>query len=155
MAARLGLALAFSLLAGPAAALCSPGVAEFRWPGGAARFSVELADDVAERARGLMHRAEMPAGAGMLFVYERQQKVSFWMKNTLIPLDMIFIGKDGVVRDVHPMAVPGDETPIPGPADTLMVLEINGGLASRLGLGPGAELRHPSVPAESARWRCD
>jgi len=149
--------LALLLLAPPAAsaaATCSPDVAEIRWPGGAARFAVEVADDAGERARGLMHRDSLPRGAGMLFVYEHPQPVAFWMKNTLIPLDMIFIGADGRVGAVHAMAVPGDETSIPGPDDTLMVLEINGGLARRLGLGAGAELRHPAVDQATALWPC-
>ena len=147
--------LAAILLAGPAVAACTDTVAEFRWDGGQARFAVEIADDAGERANGLMFRERLPASAGMLFVYERPQPVSFWMKNTLIPLDMIFIGPDGRVNGVHANAVPGDLTPIPGPEGTLMVLEIQGGLAARLGLGEGAELRHPAVDPATALWSCD
>lgn len=142
------------LLAGPAAAACSPDLAEFRWPGGSARFAVEIADDAGERAQGLMARESLPRGAGMLFIYDQPQPVAFWMRNTLIPLDMIFIAADGRVGAVHAMAVPGDETPIPGPDDTLMVLEINGGLARRLGLGAGAVLRHPALDQDAALWPC-
>ncbi len=141
------------LLAGPAAA-CTEGQAEFRWPGGGARFAVEIADDNAERAQGLMFRESLPSSAGMLFIYDRPQSVSFWMKNTLIPLDMVFIGADGRVNGVRAEAVPGDLTPIPGPPETLMVLEIKGGLAARLGLGEGAELRHPRISQEGALWPC-
>ncbi len=152
---RLGAVVPLALLlAGPATATCSPDVAEIRWPGGAARFAVEIADDAEERAQGLMNRASLPRGAGMLFVYEHPQPVAFWMKNTLIPLDMIFIGADGRVGAVHAMAVPGDETAIAGPDDTLMVLEINGGLAGRLGLDAGAELRHPALDQGAALWPC-
>ena len=147
--------LAAILLAGPAVAACTDTVAEFRWDGGQARFAVEIADDAGERANGLMFRERLPASAGMLFVYERPQPVSFWMKNTLIPLDMIFIGPDGRVNGVHANAVPGDLTPIPGPEGTLMVLEIQGGLAARLGLGEGAVLRHPAVDPATALWSCD
>lgn len=143
------------LLAGPASAACSDGQAEFRWGDGGARFAVEVADDGAERAKGLMFRKDLSPGAGMLFVYERPQAVSFWMKNTLIPLDMVFIGPDGRVNGVHANAVPGDLTPIPGPSGTLMVLEIKGGLAARLGLGEGAEMRHPRIVAADALWPCD
>lgn len=142
------------LLAGPAGAACSGSEAEFRWPGGGARFAVEIADDVDERAQGLMFRKDLPASAGMLFIYERPQSVSFWMKNTLIPLDMVFIGPDGRVNGVHANAVPGDLTPIPGPSGTLMVLEIKGGLAKRLGLGEGAEMRHPRIAVDAAVWPC-
>nr|WP_245873081.1 DUF192 domain-containing protein [Albidovulum inexpectatum] len=129
-------------------------MAEFRWDGGAARFSVEIADDESERARGLMHRESLPRGAGMLFVYDRPGPVAFWMKNTLIPLDMIFVAPDGRVTAVHSMAKPLDLTPIPGPSDTVMVLEINGGLARALGLGPGAVMRHPRLDQDKALWPC-
>ena len=143
-----------TLIAGPVFAGCSETTAEFRWDDGAARFVVEIADNDQERARGLMFRETMPSGAGMLFIYEQPQSVSFWMKNTLIPLDMIFIGADGRVNGVHANAVPGDLTAIPGPPKTLMVLEINGGLAERLGLGEGAELRHPALDPDTALWPC-
>lgn len=150
--------LAFAVLswAVPAlAAACADGIADIRWQGGQARFAIEIADDAAERERGLMFRAELAASAGMLFIYDRPQKVSFWMKNTLIPLDMVFIGADGRVGGVHENAVPGDLTAIPGPPDTLMVLEIRGGLARRLGLGEGAVLRHPRLDQTGALWPCD
>ncbi len=136
-----------------AAAECRTDEVLLRWTNGAARFSVEVADDADERARGLMFRDRMARGAGMLFVYEGPQTVAFWMKNTLIPLDMIFVGADGVVRHVHANAIPGDETSIPGGADILAVLEINGGLAKALGIGPGAQLRHPAFGAGSV-WPC-
>lgn len=136
------------------AADCSDQVAEFRWDGGGARFAIEVADDPAERERGLMFRESLANSAGMLFIYERPQHVAFWMKNTLIPLDMIFIGPDGRVNRVHENAVPGDLTGIPGPENTLMVLEINGGLARRLGLQEGAELRHPALDQANALWPC-
>jgi uncharacterized protein len=77
------------------------------------------------------------------------------MKNTLIPLDMIFLDEAGRVTDVHENAVPGDLTPIPGPQDTLLVLEIKGGLAARLGLGKGAVLRHPALDPAEAAWPCE
>lgn len=143
------------LLARPAAAACSDSQAEFRWPDGGARFVVEIADTNDERAKGLMLREDLSASAGMLFIYDRPQAVSFWMKNTLIPLDMVFIGPDGRVNGVHANAVPGDLTPIPGPDGTIMVLEIKGGLAKRLGLGEGAEMRHPRIAADVALWPCD
>lgn len=152
---RLGLGLALGLaLAGPAAAACSDASVEVRGPGGQARFNVELADSPAERARGLMFRDAMSASAGMLFLYPVPQPASFWMKNTLIPLDMIFADETGVVRRVHSMAVPGDLTSINGGPGVLAVLEINGGLASRLGIVPGSELRHPALDQTIAAWPC-
>ncbi|AJE47704.1 hypothetical protein SAMN05443573_101551 [Celeribacter indicus] len=115
-----------------------------------ARFSVEIADDAPERARGLMHRESLAQSHGMLFVYEAPQQVAFWMENTLIPLDMIFTDRTGRVTRVHDSAVPLDRTPIPGGDEVLAVLEINGGLAAALGIGPGDMLRHPVFGAEAA-----
>jgi uncharacterized membrane protein (UPF0127 family) len=128
---------------------------DLRWPGGAESFSVELADDPAERARGLMFRESLDPAAGMLFVYESPRRAQFWMKNTLIPLDMIFADAAGRVTRVHSNAIPGDLTPIDGGEGVVYVLEINGGLADRLGIVPGAELRHPAIPAATAAWPCD
>ncbi len=116
---------------------------------GQARFSIELADDAAERAQGLMHVESMPRMSGMLFAYEEPQFASFWMRNTLIPLDMIFAGADGTIRHVHSRAVPHDETPIPGGPDIQYVLEINGGMADRLGISVGDTLQHPLIGAGS------
>jgi hypothetical protein len=152
--ARAGLTLALALAAGAAGAACAPGTAELRWPGGAARFSVEVADDEAERGRGLMFREALAPSAGMLFVYESPRRARFWMKNTLIPLDMIFLDAAGVVTRVHADAVPLDETPIDGGPGVRFVLEIGGGLAARLGIAPGAELRHPAV-GQGAAWPCE
>lgn len=148
------------LVALPAAAAadCSMTTAEFRDPGAEAaraRFTIEIADDAAEVTRGLMHRESMPKSAGMLFIYPRPQRVAFWMRNTLIPLDMIFMGADGVVRKVHENAVPLDETPIPGGNDIQYVLEINGGLARMLGIDEGDELRHPALDPDLAAWPCE
>lgn len=133
---------------------CSPDTVDLRWDGGAARFSVEIADDAAERARGLMFREELGKGQGMLFVYDSPHRVSFWMKNTPLPLDLVFVGPGGVVEKVHAMAVPFDETLIPGGDDITHVLEINGGLAAKLGIVPGAVMRHPSLPQAGAAWPC-
>jgi uncharacterized membrane protein (UPF0127 family) len=141
-------------LAGPAAAGCRPERVELRGPFGTAAFSVEIADDAAERAQGLMFRTHLPASAGMLFVYEEPQPVSFWMENTLIPLDMIFADVTGRVTKVHENAIPRDRTPIPGEGDVLVVLEINGGLARAIGIAEGAELRHPAIPQDTAAWPC-
>lgn len=131
---------------------CAPDRLALRGEWGEARFSVSVADDEAERAQGLMHVEQMPTMAGMLFVYDFPREVAFWMKNTLIPLDMIFADDQGRVVHVHKMARPLDETPIPGGGEIRYVLEINGGLAGRLGIAPGDELQHPSI--EHAAWSC-
>ena len=144
-----------ALLPAMAAAACAPETVELRGPAGVSRFTVEVADEGAERAQGLMFRESMPRSAGMLFVYEAPQRASFWMKNTLIPLDMIFADETGRVTRVHSNAVPGDTTPIDGGEGVQFVLEINGGLATRLGIGEGSELRHPAIPQATAVWPCE
>jgi uncharacterized protein len=132
---------------------CSDDRVDLRWDGGKASFSVEVADDPDERAQGLMFRDRMAMSAGMLFVYESPRRASFWMKNTLIPLDMVFADPTGKVTHVHANAVPGDLTSIDGGEGVQFILEINGGLAKRLGIVEGAELRHPVIGADAA-WPC-
>ena len=136
-------------------ATCAPDRVDLRWPTGGESFAAELADSADERSRGLMFRTAMDAGAGMLFVYESPRRAQFWMKNTLIPLDMIFADGTGRVTRVHSNAIPGDETPIDGGDGVVFVLEINGGLANQLGIAPGADLRHPSIPQTTAAWPCE
>ena len=147
---KAGLAVAAWLWAGAAVAQCAPDVVTVKGDFGQARFKVAVADDNAERAQGLMNVPQMPTMSGMLFVYEEPQTASFWMRNTLIPLDMIFAAEDGTVRNIHARAVPLDETPILGGDDIKYVLEINGGLAARLGLAPGDVLQHPAIGPEAA-----
>lgn len=148
--ACLWLALSGAAVAGD----CRADLAEFRWQGGQARFTVEVVDDPAERAQGLMRRESLASSAGMLFVYDRAQEAAFWMENTLIPLDMVFIDEAGRVTRVHENAKPLDRTPIPSGGPIRYVLEINGGLAVRIGIAPGAELRHPAVDQKLAAWPC-
>jgi uncharacterized protein len=101
------------------------------------RFDVELAVTPQEMAQGLMFRRSLAADAGMLFVYDVPQRASFWMKNTLIPLDMLFIAPDGKIINIHERAVPQSLEPIPSAGPVKAVLELNGGTASRLGIKPG------------------
>ena len=96
----------------------------------------------------------MSRSAGMLFVYDRPQRVAFWMRNTLIPLDMIFLDETGTVVRVHENAIPLDETAIPGGDNIQYVLEINAGLSALFGIEEGTELRHPSI-GENAAWSCE
>lgn len=147
-------AVMVSVAGGPVQAACAADRLEVRGDFGTVRFRVAVADDPRERARGLMFVEEMPRMAGMLFVYERPQSVSFWMENTLIPLDMIFADATGTVQRIHANAVPRDRTPIPGGDDIQYVLEINGGMAAELGLAEGAEMRHPSIAPDLAAWPC-
>ena len=149
--AALGLAVA----AATAAADCAPGTIDLRGDWGTARFAVEVADEPEERAQGLMFRESLGRMSGMLFVYDRPQRATFWMRNTLIPLDMIFADPSGTVTRIHENAVPLDETTIDGGPGVLYVLEINGGLAARLGIGEGTELRHPAIDGDGAAWPCE
>ena len=135
-------------------AACAQDVVWLRGSYGDARFAVEIADDPQERAQGLMFREEMPLSAGMLFIYPRPQRLSFWMRNTLIELDMIFVDPKGVVQRIHARAQPLDETPIYGGEQLTHVLEINGGLAERMGIAVGDVLRHPSFDQDTAAWPC-
>lgn len=156
---RLKGALAGMILAGAAMgqaawAACSDGTVSLRGDWGQLRFSVDVADDDASRSRGLMFVEEMARSAGMLFVFDPPRSVSFWMKNTLIPLDMIFTDRTGTVVRVHSNAIPGDLTGIPGGEGIYTVLEINGGLAERYGIAPGSQMQHP-VYGDQAAWPCE
>jgi uncharacterized membrane protein (UPF0127 family) len=147
-------ALILAILPQVASAVCVPDKLDIRSDGGAVQFTVEIADDAAERSQGLMHRQSMPRFHGMLFVYEEPQAVAFWMKNTPLPLDMLFFDETGVLRRIHAGAVPFSTDSIPGGDGIQHVLEINGGLAERIGIAPGAQMRHPLVDQAKAAWPC-
>ena len=151
---HLVLALILSLLAPAAIAACAGNEVALRGDWGSARFDVAVADDPQERAQGLMNVPEMGRFNGMLFVYEQPQSVSFWMANTLISLDMIFADATGTVTRIHENAVPLDRTSIPGGDDVQFVLEVNGGLSAGLGIDVGTNMRHPSIPQDTAAWPC-
>jgi len=105
-------------------------------------FQVEIARDEESRARGLMNRRFLPADRGMLFEFDREAPVAFWMKNTYIPLDMIFISPKGVVTNVAANAEPLSERAIPSGSACVAVLELNGGAAAAIGLKVGDTVRH-------------
>jgi uncharacterized protein len=106
-------------------------------------FQVEVAATPDQRERGLMQRQAMALNAGMLFVFDRDAPVAFWMKNTLISLDMLFVRSDGSIAHIHERAIPLDETAIPSRGSIRYVLEINGGLARTLGIRPGDHVTLP------------
>lgn len=108
-------------------------------------FTVEIADDDTTRARGLMFREELAPDAGMLFDFFHEREAAFWMQNTLISLDILFIRADGVIARIHENAIPMDTTSIPSGEPVRFVLEIPGGRAAELGLAPGDTLDHPRV----------
>jgi uncharacterized membrane protein (UPF0127 family) len=107
------------------------------------KFDVELALNDAERSRGLMYREKLGPYDGMLFDFFQDAPVSFWMKNTLIPLDMLFIAGDGTIKHIHSNATPLSTESIPSQFPVRAVLEINGGSARLLGIKPGDKVRHP------------
>jgi len=100
-------------------------------------FKVELAVTPQQRQRGLMYRQDMAADAGMLFLFDREAPRSFWMKNTFIPLDLLFIDAEGVIVSIAPDAIPHDESPIPSHVPAAAVLELNAGTVENLGLSVG------------------
>jgi uncharacterized membrane protein (UPF0127 family) len=106
------------------------------------KFDVELALTEPQRNHGLMFRKSLGPYEGMLFDFYREMEVSFWMKNTLIPLDMVFIAANGVIKHVHANATPLSTDTIPSEAAVRAVLEINGGSARLLGIKPGDTVKH-------------
>jgi uncharacterized membrane protein (UPF0127 family) len=113
---------------------------------GRARFQVEIAATHAEQQRGLMFRKALAADRGMLFTYARPQPAAFWMKNTLIPLDIIYIAPNGRVLSIVRNAQPHNEMPLPSGGPILGVLEIAGGRAAQLGILPGDKVLHRIFP---------
>jgi uncharacterized membrane protein (UPF0127 family) len=108
-------------------------------------FHVEIAADEPTRTRGLMYRRSLAPGAGMLFIFDRTEPVTFWMKNTYVPLDMVFIRQDGVVHRVEAMAEPLSEHTIESGAPVRYVLEILGGTAAKIGLTRGDKVHLPPL----------
>ena len=115
------------------------------------RYMVEVAANDVDRARGLMFRDALPAGHGMLFIHERQEPQAYWMKNTRIPLDILYFDNARKLvsqqRDVPPCSLGDACPPYPSDAPARFVLELNAGEAARLQLNEGAELRFgPGIP---------
>jgi len=109
---------------------------------GPQRFTVELARSPEQQQQGLMFRQSLAADAGMLFDFGDTRPATFWMKNTLIPLDMLFIAADGHVADIHERAVPLSEAAIESKVPVRAVLELNGGSVARLGIRRGDLVHH-------------
>lgn len=111
-------------------------------------FTIEIADDPQERGAGLMFRKTMEDDHGMLFVFEQTQPVGFWMKNTPMPLDLLYIGEDGRVKEIH-RGEPFSEAPIESNVPIRFVLELKRGTAQHTGVKPGDLLRHPIISRAS------
>ncbi|MGS1093358.1 DUF192 domain-containing protein [Aquamicrobium terrae] len=112
-------------------------------------FTIEVAADASERAAGLMHRQSMPDDRGMLFVFEETRPVSFWMKNTPMPLDLVFIAENGRIEAVLP-GEPYSIAPISPGKPARYVLELKAGTAEREGIAEGDVVNHPRVTASGS-----
>ncbi|HEX8570585.1 MAG TPA: DUF192 domain-containing protein [Caulobacteraceae bacterium] len=115
---------------------------------GPVRFQVELADTPAEREQGLMWRGSMPVDRGMIFDFPGETEQGFWMRNTYIPLDIIYIRADGRIHSIARSTTPLSEALVPSGGPVKAVLEINGGLSERLGIAPGDLVRHRIFPSQ-------
>jgi uncharacterized protein len=109
------------------------------------QFNVEVASTPQERERGLMLRPSLPAESGMLFLYETPQPIAMWMKNTIIPLDMIFIDAWGKVNRIESSTEPFSLDPIPSDGDVIGILEVNAGVAEKIGLKTGDKVIYPGL----------
>lgn len=108
------------------------------------RFTVEIAKSPRQQAQGLMFRRRLAADAGMLFLYAQPQIIRMWMKNTFIPLDMIFIGADGRIVSIVERTIPQSLETVSSAKPANAVLEVNGGTVSRLKIRTGDRVRHPA-----------
>jgi uncharacterized membrane protein (UPF0127 family) len=102
-----------------------------------AEFKVQIAEKEEERMQGLMYRKSMPRDQGMYFIFEREEPRSFWMKNTYISLDIIYIDRNNRIVSIQKYAKPFSPASLPSTGPAQFVLEINAGLSDRLGIGPG------------------
>lgn len=147
------LALGFAVAAviagagGPAPAAAETAAAtgrlEIRTAKATHSFSVEIADTEAKRADGLMFRTQMAPDHGMLFDFKREQPVWFWMKNTYLPLDMIFVKPDGTILSIAENTTPLSEATVPSGGPVRFVFEVVAGTVKRLGIAPGDKVMHP------------
>jgi uncharacterized membrane protein (UPF0127 family) len=110
--------------------------------GGVFEFKVELAETGEQKSRGLMYRREMGVDEGMLFLYRRDQVVTMWMANTFLPLDMLFIERDGTIVRIQANTIPQSREIISSRKRVRAVLELNAGTARRLGISPGDKVKH-------------
>ena len=147
MRVRLGAALVFVVLVVASVGAPAKGEGleslEIATSSGRHAFQVEIANNDASRERGLMDRRYMAADHGMLFEFDLDTPTAFWMKNTYIPLDMIFVTRSGIVTRIVANAEPLSERAIPSGGPCAAVLELNGGAAASIGLKVGDKVRHP------------
>jgi uncharacterized protein len=144
---RAAVAAVLLLFVVPAGCRDSAPTAVIRGSGGAVEVSLEVAATPAERERGLMYRSSLAEGRGMLFVFDDDQDRTFWMKNTLIPLDMLFIAADGLVVGIHTNATPISTAPIHVGRLSRFVLEVPGGYTQRRGITAGDRVELSGLPS--------
>jgi len=150
------LVVAMLAMSEPSALLanCKDNQLEIKGDWGMARFRVEIADTQESHNKGLMGRESLGLSQGMFFVFDRPRPAHFWMKDTLIPLDMIFIDESGQITTINHQAEPLTTTTFFGGSAISFVLEINGGLAKKLGISRGDLVRHPRINHDLAAWAC-
>jgi uncharacterized membrane protein (UPF0127 family) len=137
------LAFAAALVAATSCRAADKSVLEIASKTGVHTFSVELVDNDADRAKGLMFRRSLPEGTGMLFDFHTEQEVAFWMQNTYVPLDMIFIRADGRILRIEKDTEPLSTRQIPSGGPIRAVLEVVAGTCQKLGIAPGDRVAHP------------
>jgi len=150
-AAALFLAASAFARANPA---CAPDTVTLMTPEGAHAIRVEIADDPEEQARGLMFRPAMAPDAGMLFIFDPPRQASFWMHNTMIPLDMVFIDDTGLVESIAERRDTYSDRVSQSQGSVRAVLELNLGRSQELGLGPGARVVHGAFAQAPEEFRC-
>ena len=140
--------LALALFAQASAIATGTGTLVLKTETGDHNFNIEVATTREEKALGLMFRRSLPENAGMLFVYERPQPAAMWMKNTLIPLDMVFIAPDGSVLRIETNTEPFSTAVIPSEGAVSAVLELNAGQAGKIRLKRGDKVVYPGLAAD-------
>jgi uncharacterized membrane protein (UPF0127 family) len=140
-----GLALLFSAAAWAAPPALSVENITIDTKTGPHNFSVEVAADDESREKGLMYRTVMAPDAGMLFDFHTPQLVSFWMENTVLPLDMLFVRADGTIARIKANATPYSRENIPAGEPVQLVIELNAGRAAALGITEGAKVHAPEL----------
>lgn len=111
-----------------------------------AKIEVEVAADPTERSQGLMYRSEMDENKGMLFIFDQENMQSFWMKNTILPLDIIFISSKGEINTIHSNTVPYSEKSLPSKSKSQFVVEVNAGFCQRNGIKEGDLIEYKLDP---------
>ncbi|MEE8295686.1 MAG: DUF192 domain-containing protein [Sphingomonadales bacterium] len=119
--------------------------------GGTYKFQVQIAQTVEQKQIGLMFRNNMPAGEGMLFTYKYPEVAGFWMRNTYISLDILFVRGDGTIANIARNTTPLSLDMVSSNGHIIGVLEINGGLAEKLGIEPGDKILHPFFQGKEAK----